>query len=219
MSFFFVVVVLLFNCVWLFATPWTAACQATLLLTLSWTLLKLMSIELIMQSNHLILCYPLLLLLASIFPSIKVFSNELGLCIRWPNYWKFRFSMSPSNEYSGLISFTIDCFDLFAVQGTLKSLLQHHSLKASVRGVVLRLWRNRMGRPLSPPQIHWKNIWTLSKFHKTISECWQRTPGTQKGTPLSSKGGRTKYKDKKTDKRGRDRDLSQEGSLKKERTF
>ena len=94
-------------------------------------LLKLMSIELVMPSNHLILCHPLLLP-HSIFPSIRVFSNESALHIRWPKYWSFSFSISPSNEYSGLISFRMDCLDLLAVQGTLKSLLQHHSLKASI---------------------------------------------------------------------------------------
>ena len=115
----------------LFATPWTAARQASLSITNSRNLLKLMSIELVMPSNHLILCCPLLLL-PSIFPSIRVFSNELILSIRWPKYWSFSFSISPSNDYSGLISFRIDWFDLLAVQGTLKSLLQHHSSKASI---------------------------------------------------------------------------------------
>ena len=114
----------------LLATPWTAACQASLSITNSWSLLKLMSIALVIPSNHLILSHPLLLL-PSIFPSIRVFSNESVLHIRWPKYWSFSFSISPSNEYSGLISFTIDCFDLLVVQGTLKSLLQHHSSKAS----------------------------------------------------------------------------------------
>ena len=114
----------------LFATPWTAARQASLSITNSQSLLKLMSIELVMPSNHLILCCPLLLL-PSIFPSIKVFSNESVLRIRWPKYWSFSFNMSPSNEYSGLISFRIDWFDLLDVQGTLKSLLQYHSSKAS----------------------------------------------------------------------------------------
>ena len=107
----------------LFATPWAAACQALLSSSNSWSLLKFMFIELVMLSNHLILCHPLLLL-HSIFPSIRVFSNESVLRIRWPKYWNFSFSNSPSNEYSGLISFTIDWFDLLAVQGTLKSLLQ-----------------------------------------------------------------------------------------------
>ena len=112
-------------------TPWTAYCQAFLSITSSRNLLKLMSVESVMPSNHLILCCPLLLL-PSIFLIIRVFSNESVLCIRWPKYWSFSFSISPSNEYSGLISFRIDLFDLLAVQGTLKSLLQHHSSKASV---------------------------------------------------------------------------------------
>ena len=117
--------------IWLSATPWTAACQASLSVTNSWSLLKLMSIKWVITSNHLVFCRPLLLL-PSICPSIRVFSNESVLCIRWPKYWNFSFSISPSNEYSGLISFKIDWFDLLAVQGTLKSLLQHHSSKASV---------------------------------------------------------------------------------------
>ena len=115
----------------LFATPWTAARQAFLSITNSQSLLKLMSIESVMPSNHLILCRPLLLP-PSIFPSIRVFSNELVLCIRWPKYWSFSFSISPSNEYSGPISFRMDWLDLLAVQETLKSLLQHHSSKASI---------------------------------------------------------------------------------------
>ena len=114
--------------VWLFLTPWTAACQASLSLANSQSLLKPMSIELVMPSNHLILCHPLLLL-PSIFPSIRVFSNELVLLIRWPKYWSFSFRISPSYECSGLISFSMDWLDLLAVQGTLKSLLQHHSSK------------------------------------------------------------------------------------------
>ena len=112
------------------ATLWTEICQTFLSFTVSWSLLRLTSIESVMPSNHLILCHPLLLL-PSIFPSIRVFSSELALHIRWPDYWSFSFSMSPSNEYSGLIFFRIDWFDLLAVQGTLKSLLQHHNLKAS----------------------------------------------------------------------------------------
>ena len=112
-------------------TPWVAARQASLSFTISQSLLKLMSIESMMPSKHLILCYHLLLLPA-ILPSIRVFSNELALHIRWPKYWNFNFSISPSNEYSGLISFKIDCFDLLAVQGTFRSLLQHHSLKVSI---------------------------------------------------------------------------------------
>ena len=115
----------------LFATPWTAAHQPSLSITNSQNLLKLMSITSVMPFNHLILCRPLLLP-PSIFPSISVFPNELALCIRWPKYWSFSFSISPSNEYSGLISFRIDWLDLLAVQGTLKSLLQHHSSKASI---------------------------------------------------------------------------------------
>ena len=126
---YFVVVVQLLSHVQLFGTPWTAACQASLSFTISQSLLKLMSIESVMPSNHLIFCH-LLLLLPSIFPSIRVFSNESALLIKWPKYWSF--SISPSNEYSGLISFRIDWFDLLAVQGTLKSLLQHHNLKVSV---------------------------------------------------------------------------------------
>ena len=114
-----------------FATPWTAACQASLSITNSWRLPKLMSIELVMPSNHLILCRPLLLL-PSIFPSIRVFSNESALYIRWPKYWSFSFNISPSSEHPGLISFRMDWLDLLAVQGTVKSLLQHHSSKASI---------------------------------------------------------------------------------------
>ena len=117
--------------VWHFATPWTEARQASLSITNSWSLPELMSIELVMPSNHLILCHHLLLP-PSIFPSIRVFSNESALPIRWPKYWSFSFNISPSNEHSGLISFRMDWFDLLAVQGTLKSLLQHHSSKASI---------------------------------------------------------------------------------------
>ena len=112
----------------LFATPWTTACQAYLSITNSRSLLKPL---LVMPSNHLILCHPLLLL-PSVFPSIRVFSNESALHIKWPKYWSFSFSISPSNEYSGLISSRIDQLELLAVQGTLKSLLQHHSSKASI---------------------------------------------------------------------------------------
>ena len=117
--------------VWLFVTPSTAAHQASLSITNSQSLFKLMSIESVIPSNHLILCHPLLLL-PSIFPSIRVFSNESALCIRWLKYWNFSFNISPSNEYSGLISFRMDWLDLLAVQGTLKSLLQHHGSKASI---------------------------------------------------------------------------------------
>ena len=116
----------------LFATSWTATYQASLSFTISWSLLKLMSIALVMSSNYLIFCHPLRLP-PSIFPSIRIFSNELSLDIRWPKYWSFSFSISLSNEYSGLISFRIDWFDLLDVQGTLKSLLQHHNSKASIR--------------------------------------------------------------------------------------
>ena len=121
----------LFSYVQLFTTPWTAAYQAFLSITNSWSLLKLMSTELVMPSNHLILSHPLLLP-PSIFPSSRVFSDESALLIRWPKYWSFSFSISPSNEYSGLISFRMDWLDPLAVQGTLKSLLQHHSSKASI---------------------------------------------------------------------------------------
>ena len=120
----------LLSCVQLFATRWTVACQTPLSITNSWNLLKLMSIESMTPSNHLILCRPLLLL-PSIVPSIGIFSSESVLHIRWPKYWSFSFSISPSNEYSGLISFRMDWLDLLAVPGTLKS-LQHHSSKASI---------------------------------------------------------------------------------------
>ena len=115
----------------LFVTPWTAACQASLSTTNSWSLLKLMSIKSVIPFSHLILCHPLLLL-ASIFPSIGDFFSESALHIRWPEYWSFSFSISPSSEYSGLISFRMDWLDLLAVQRTLKSLLQYHSSKASI---------------------------------------------------------------------------------------
>ena len=143
----------LFSCVWLFETPWTA-CQASLSITKSWRLLKVMSIELVMPSNHLILCLPLVLL-PSIFSSIRVFSNESVLHIRWPKYWSFRFSISLSNEYSGLISFRMDWLDLLAVQGTLKSLLQHHSSKASI------LWCSGFFLSLTFLHDYWKNQFWL----------------------------------------------------------
>ena len=128
-------------------TPRTAACQASLSITNYWSLLKLMHITSMMPSNHLILCHPLLLP-PSIFPSIRVFSSESVLCIRWPKYWNFSFSISPSNEYSGLISFRMDWLDLLAVQGTLKSLLQQHSSKASI------LWHSALIRvQLSHPHM------------------------------------------------------------------
>ena len=122
----------------LFVIPWTAAGQASLSITNSWSLPKLMSIESVMPSNHLTLCHPLLLL-PPIFPSISVFSNESALCIRWPKYWSFSFNISPCNEHPGLISFRMDWLDLLAVQGTLKSLLQHHSSKASIFSAQLSL--------------------------------------------------------------------------------
>ena len=125
----------LLSCLRLFATPWTAARQASLSISNSRSLLKLLSIKSVMPSKHLILCRPLLLL-PSIFPRIRVFFNESVLHIRWPKYWSFSFSISPSSEYSGLISFRIDWFDLLAAQETLKSLLQHYISKASI------LWRS-----------------------------------------------------------------------------
>ena len=112
-------------------TPWTAACQASLSITNSWSLLKLMPIESVMPSNHLILCRPLLLP-ASVFPSIRAFANESVLCIKWTKYWCFSFNISPSNEYSGLISFRMDWLDILGIQGILKSLFQYHSSKASI---------------------------------------------------------------------------------------
>ena len=145
-----VVVVQSLSHVQLFLTPWTAAHQASLSFTVSWSLFKLMTIKLVMSSNHLILCCPLLLL-PSIFPSIRVFSNESILLSRRTKYWSFNFSISPSNEYSGLISFKMDQSDLLAVQGTLKSLLQYHSSKASL--VLSFLYGSTL------PTIHdyWKN--------------------------------------------------------------
>ena len=126
------------SCVQLSVTPWIEARQASLFITKSQSLLKLMSFESVMPSSHLILCCPLLLL-PSVLPSIRVFSNESAFHIRWPKYWSFSFGISPSIEYSGLISFRMDCLDLFAVQGTLQSLLQHHSSKASIFGAQLLL--------------------------------------------------------------------------------
>ena len=133
------------------ATPWTAACQPSLSFTISQSLLKLMSTGSVMSSNHLVLCHPLLLL-PSIFPSIRVFSNELTIHINWPKYRRFRFSTSPSNEYSGLISLRIDWFDLLAVQGTLKSLFQHHSSKTSSLTLSFLY-----GPTLTPIHDYWKN--------------------------------------------------------------
>ena len=150
---FVVVVVQSLSCVQFFATPWTTVWQASLSFTNSWSLLKLMSIESVMPSNQLILCHPLLFV-SSIFPSIRVFFNESALHIRWPKYWSFSFSISPSDEYSGLISFRIDWFDLLAVQGTLRSFLQHHSSKALV--LVIHWQESAMDLhvfpiPISPP--------------------------------------------------------------------
>ena len=133
-------------------TPQTTARQASLSITISWSLLKLMSIESVMPSNHLILCRPLLLL-PSIFPSIRVFSNESALRIRWPKYWSFSFNISPSNEHSGLISFRMDWLGVLAVQGTLKSLLQHHSSKASILPALSLLH----SPTLTSIHDHWKN--------------------------------------------------------------
>ena len=140
-----------FSCVWLFATPWTAALQASLSITNSWSLLRLMSIESVMPSKHLIICHPLLIL-PLIFPSIRVFSNESVLCIRWSNNWSFSFSISPSSEYSGLISFRIDWLDLLAVQGTLKSLLHTTVQKHQFFGAQLSLWSSSTSR-----HNYWKN--------------------------------------------------------------
>ena len=142
----------LLSCVRLFATPWTAAHQASLSITNSWSSPKPMSIELVMPSNHLIFCCPLFLL-PSIFPSTRVFSSESALRIGWPKYWSFSFNISPSNEYSGLISFRMDWLDLLEVQGTLESLLQHHSSKASI------LWHSAFFYSSTLTSIHdyWKN--------------------------------------------------------------
>ena len=137
--------------VWFFVTPQTAARQASLSIINSWSLLRLMSIEVVMLSSHLILCH-LLLLPPSIFPNNRVFWNESALCIRWPKYWSFCFNISPSSEHPGLISFRMDWLDLLAVQRTLKSLLQHHSSKASI------LWHSAFFIvQLSHPYTHWKN--------------------------------------------------------------
>ena len=150
----------------LFATPWTAACQAFLSITNSRSLPKLMSIESVMPSNHLILCHPLLLL-PSIFPSIRVFSNELALHIRWPEYYNFSFNISPSSEHPGLISFRIDWLDLFAIQGTLKSLLQHHSSKAPI-------WSHA----------YWYIKSSTSSFQNTLSATFCFKASSLLGSPL-----------------------------------
>ena len=146
----------------LILTPWTAARQASLSFTISWSLLKVMSIESVVSSNHIILCHPLLFL-PSIFPSIRVFSNESALRIRWPKYWSFSFSISPSSEYSGLTSFRKDWFDLLAVQGTLKSLFQHHSSKVSL------LWHSAFFMvQLTSVHDYWKN-----HSFDYMDFCWQ----------------------------------------------
>ena len=162
------VAVQLHSCVWLFATLWTEAHQASLSITNSQSLFKLMSIESVMPSNHLILCCPLLLL-PSIFPSIRVFPNELALFIRWPKYWNFSCSISPSNEYSGLISFRMDWFDLLAVQGTLKSLQQHHIQKHHFFVTQPPLWSNSHVHTwqLKKPQL-WLYIIYIYTIYKYI---------------------------------------------------
>ena len=144
-------------------TPWTAACQASLSITNCWSLLKPMSIESVMPSSHLILCHPLLLL-PPIPPSIRVFSNESTLRMRWPKYWSFNFSISPSNEHPRLVSFRMDWLDLLAVQGTLKSLLQHHSSKASIFLALSFLH----SPTLTSIHDHWKN----HSLDRT-DFCWQ----------------------------------------------
>ena len=140
-------------------SPWTAACQASLSITNSWSLLRIMAIESVMPSNHLIHCCPLPLL-PSIFLSIRVFSNELALHIRWPKFWSFRFSISPSNDYSGLISFRINWLNLLAVQGTLKSLLQHHRSKASILRCSA-FFTVQLSHPYSHIQL-FATLWTTS---------------------------------------------------------
>ena len=148
----------------LFATPWTAACQTSLSFTICQSLLKLMSSDSVIPSNHLILCHPFFFL-PSIFSSIRVFSSESVLPIRWPKYWSFSFSISPSNEYSGLISFRIDWLDLLAVQGTLKTLLQHHGSKASI------LWCSAfLMVQLSHPYMTTGKTIALSRW---MDLCWQ----------------------------------------------
>ena len=165
----------------LFAAPWTAACQASLSLTISQSLPKFMCTESVMLSNHLILCCPLLLL-PSIFPSIRIFSNQLALHIRWPKYWSFSFSISPSNEYSGLISFRVDWLDLLMVQGTLKSLLQHRSSSTespATGPLEFRLSCPRTGfceipAALSDPGKLWVSgsAWQCLQFREQCSPLW-----------------------------------------------
>ena len=168
----YVAVVQSLSHVWLFVTPRTAAHQSSLSITNSWSLLKLMSSESVMPSNHLIFCHPLLLL-PSVFPSIRVFSHESALHTRWPKYWSFSFSISPSNEYSGLISFRMDWLDLLAVQGTLKNLLQHQILKASVLWCSAFLienlfcaWPyNRQQKLYNKNNIWGSRMWSNEKIH------------------------------------------------------
>ena len=170
------------------ATPWTTAHQASLSITNSWSLLRLMSIESVMLSNHLTLCRPLLLP-PSIFSSIRVFSNDSVLPIRWPKYWSFSFSISPSNEYSGLISFRMDWLDLLAVQGILKSLLQHHISKASILQcsaffltqvshpymTIGKTWIFPTGKIYTSIHSYWKIIVMLYLVEKWRTKAWDTT--------------------------------------------
>ena len=151
-----------FSHVLLFATPWTAAHQASLSITNSRNLFKLMSIKSVMPSSHLILCH-LLLLLPSIFPSIRVFSTESALCIRWPKYCSFSFSISPSNEYPGLISFRMDWLDLLAVQGTLQNLLQHHTSKASILWC-LAFFMVQLSHPYTPTGYDYTDVSSAKSY-------------------------------------------------------
>ena len=156
------------SCVQLFVTTWPAALQASLSITNSWSPPKLMSIESMMPSNHLILCRPLLLLL-SIFPSIRVFSNESALCFRWPKDWSFNFNISLSNEHPGLISFRMDWLDLLAVQGTLKSLLQYHSSKASILRSPVKvdgLAQEQLSRMVGSSRPLWAHVMPWCKWEK-----------------------------------------------------
>ena len=162
-------------------TAWTAALLASLSITNSWSLLKLMSMESMMPSNHLILCRPLLLP-PSIFPGIRVFSNESVHHIRWPKYWSFSFSISPSNEYSGPVSFRMDWLDLLAVQGTLKSLLQHHSSKASMDGDISTVILSHLFTVVPQPGQSWGlnfSSLALEPLFFTTCSClsWEGTPG------------------------------------------
>ena len=150
----------------LFATPWTAACQASLSITNSRSLLKLMSIDSVIPSKHLILCHPLLCL-PSIFPRIRVFSSESVLPIRWKKYWSFSFNISPSNKYSGVISFRMDWLDLLAVQGTLKSLLQHHSSKASILQHSAFFIVQLLHPYMTTGKTRALTRWTLERYEKT----------------------------------------------------